>query len=164
MDPALLRNIALQTNDDGTADAQLALAARRLINKNGAIQFNPDDLPGTGLGLMGGLMTPSKVLKYPDLVGQIIVLLTSTDPTPVAQINASVARPVLLEFKAIPPHAQGGYSGAGISIDGNTFFFGTNYISVVVTTPTLLQPYKSDGAALDPFFVLRVAGFGQTGS
>jgi len=45
MDPALFRTIALETNDQGQADAQLALAARRVIDRDGAVVFNPDD-PG----------------------------------------------------------------------------------------------------------------------
>jgi hypothetical protein len=44
MDPALLRNIALETNDQGASDARLALAARRLVDRNGQVVINPDDL------------------------------------------------------------------------------------------------------------------------
>jgi hypothetical protein len=57
IDPALFRNISLQTNDQGTADALLALAARRMIDKDGGIQIDPDDLPATmrRLGDVGGV-------------------------------------------------------------------------------------------------------------
>lgn len=57
IDPALFRNISLQTNDQGTADALLALTARRMIDKDGGIQIDPDDLPATmrRLGDVGGV-------------------------------------------------------------------------------------------------------------
>lgn len=58
MDPALFRNIALETNDQGSADAQLALAARRLIDAKGDVQFNPDDLPASMRSLGGGGAIP----------------------------------------------------------------------------------------------------------
>lgn len=44
MDPALFRNIALETNDQGQAGVDLALAARRIVNRFGEVVFNPDTL------------------------------------------------------------------------------------------------------------------------
>jgi hypothetical protein len=44
MDPALLRNIALESNDQGAADAQLSLASRRIIDREGRVVINPDDM------------------------------------------------------------------------------------------------------------------------
>jgi hypothetical protein len=58
MDPALLRNIALQTNDQGESDAQIALVARRMIDRNGQVQLNPDDLPATMRALGGAGAVP----------------------------------------------------------------------------------------------------------
>lgn len=55
MDPALTRNVSLETNDQGTADAQLALLARRLINKLGIVVINPDDLAATATTLLAAL-------------------------------------------------------------------------------------------------------------
>jgi hypothetical protein len=58
MNPALLRNISLETNDQGQADAQIALASRRSIDKNGDVQLNPDDLPASMRALGGGGAVP----------------------------------------------------------------------------------------------------------
>jgi hypothetical protein len=71
MDPALLRNIALQTNDKGEADAQLALAARRMIDRNGQIQINPDDLPASMRALGGAGAVPMWV-KYSVTLAQFL--------------------------------------------------------------------------------------------
>lgn len=43
MDPALFRNISLETNDNGRSGVELALAARRIIDKDGRVVFNPDN-------------------------------------------------------------------------------------------------------------------------
>lgn len=58
MNPALLRNIALETNDQGEADAQIALVARRMIDRNGEVQINPDDLAASMRALGGGGAVP----------------------------------------------------------------------------------------------------------
>jgi hypothetical protein len=70
MDPALFRNIALETNDDRTADAQLALAARWLIDRLGGIQLNPDDMPSTmaRLAVVGGVPTWQKFRITADMI------------------------------------------------------------------------------------------------
>lgn len=48
MDPALFRNISLETNDNGRSGVELALAARRIIDRDGNVAFNPDArLPAT---------------------------------------------------------------------------------------------------------------------
>jgi hypothetical protein len=70
MDPALFKNIALETNDDRAADAQLALAARRLIDRLGGIQLNPDDMPSTmaRLAVVGGVPTWQKFRITADMI------------------------------------------------------------------------------------------------
>jgi hypothetical protein len=100
----VLRNIELEAHDNGASDAALALCARRLIDKQCGVQFNPDNIPATLLKLLGSPAAVAPGKLYPSLVGQIIVELTNTDPTAVAQINASASAPVLIEMKAIPPY------------------------------------------------------------
>jgi hypothetical protein len=99
--------------------------------------------------------------SYLAQVGQLVVLLTSTTPKTVAKIDASTAKPVFVEFKLAYPTASGtGYSGGVIVINGNTIFFGGNFVNLVLTAPVEIAPAKSDGAALNPYFILRVTGVG----
>lgn len=71
MDPALLRNIALQTNDKGEADAQIALVSRRVIDRDGQVQLNPDDLPASMRALGGAGAVPMWV-KYSVTLAQFL--------------------------------------------------------------------------------------------
>jgi hypothetical protein len=71
MDPALFKNIALETNDDRAADAQLALAARRVIDKNGGVQLNPDDLPAS-MRALGGTGAVPMWVKYSVSLAQFL--------------------------------------------------------------------------------------------
>jgi hypothetical protein len=99
--------------------------------------------------------------NYLAQVGQLVSLLTSTTPKTVAKIDASTAKPVFVEFKLAYPTTSGtGYSGGVVIIGASTIFFGGNYINLVLTAPTDIAPAKSDGAALNPYFILRVTGFG----
>lgn len=96
MDPALLRNIALQTNDQGESDARLALVARRLMDRTGQVQLNPDDLPASMRALGGGVAVPMWS-KYSVTAAQF--LAASADPT--TDLVSTVALGVLPQFTVI---------------------------------------------------------------
>lgn len=102
MDPALLRTIALETNEKGEADAQIALVARRMIDRNGQVQVNADDLPASMRALGGGVAVPmwkkftvtaADINACEDFGGgdRLRVPITTLEPT--TFLHAAAARP-----------------------------------------------------------------------
>jgi hypothetical protein len=105
MDPALLRNIALETNDQGAADAQMALVARRMIDRNGQVQLNPDDLPASMRALGGGGAVPMWS-KYSVTAAQFLAAAADPENDVVATVEIEVLPQFTVIHEYVVNHSQ----------------------------------------------------------
>jgi hypothetical protein len=147
MDPALLRNIALQTNDNGEADAQLALAARRMIDRNGQVQINPDDLPASMRALGGAGAVPMWV-KFS--VPLSVFLTGELDPSNTAywRVPLFTTKPGTIIHDCVVKPTEG---FAGPAVDTLLLYVGVStpaFSNIFISGPTAIS-YFGDGPGIE---------------
>lgn len=143
MDPALLRNISLQTNDRGAADAQISLVARRLIGKGDDVIIDPDDLAATLTRLTAAISIVPRWKKY--RVDLAAIKAAALEGTMAKVLLLATGTGITVIHDAIIKPAAGFIGAAAAAVVVNVYVGKTGAISTVLGQ----QVGYGDGAGIE---------------